>query len=130
MAALEAKTGRRGDVRSFHRRKISSRNQISSLAAGQGAPSMHDGPGRTDARRSFAQPPEILTMTLRRSIPPTNADLAELFANEAESASSHLQRAFRRAARRAFLWPVEAAELLVQGRSLTELAGLRPYLAQ
>ena len=57
-----------------------------------------------------------------------NADLAELLALEAEQATGPVQRALRRAARAAFLWPEEAAELVAQGRSLTELDGIGPYL--
>jgi DNA polymerase (family 10) len=49
-------------------------------------------------------------------------------AAEAAQAEGHRQRALRRAARAAFLWPVEAAELLRQGRSLTELRAIGPYL--
>ena len=54
--------------------------------------------------------------------------IAELLSREAEAAASPLQRALRRAARRAFLWPEQAAELVAQGRSLTELSGVGPYL--
>ena len=54
--------------------------------------------------------------------------IAELLSREAEAAASPLQRALRRAARRAFLWPEQAAELVAQGRSLTELSGIGPYL--
>jgi hypothetical protein len=39
----------------------------------------------------------------------TNADIRELLATEADSASQPLQRAFRRAARKALLWPEEAS---------------------
>src|SRR3954470_22008716 len=58
----------------------------------------------------------------------TNSDIAELLAIEAESANRTLQRALRRAGRAAFSWPVEAVELLRQGRALTELAGIGPFL--
>lgn len=58
----------------------------------------------------------------------TNCDLAELLAVEAESAKMPVQKALRRASRRAFLWPEEAADLLHQGRSLTELTAVGPYL--
>jgi hypothetical protein len=60
----------------------------------------------------------------------SNSQIAELLAKEAETASSHLQRAFRRAARRAFLWPKEATEIVRQRRSLTDLSGVGPYLEQ
>ena len=58
----------------------------------------------------------------------TNACIAELLAREAEQAREPLIKAFKRASRAAFLWPVEAEELLRQGRSLTELRGIGPFL--
>jgi len=44
--------------------------------------------------------------------PPTNAEIAELFSREASDSSYVLQRAYRRAARSAFLWEVEARDLV------------------
>jgi len=41
----------------------------------------------------------------------TNLEIAELLAREAESAKQPVQRALRRASRRAFLWPEEAADI-------------------
>jgi histidinol phosphatase-like PHP family hydrolase len=58
----------------------------------------------------------------------TNSNISELLATEAESAKQPLQRAFRRAARKAFLWTEEASDLAQTGRSLTELPGIGPYL--
>lgn len=60
----------------------------------------------------------------------SNALLAELFAREAEQTSGIRVRAFRRAARSAFLWPVRASNLVANGRELTELHGVGPFLAQ
>jgi hypothetical protein len=60
----------------------------------------------------------------------TNSEIAELLAREATSAQQPLERALRRAARRALLWPEEVAEMLKKGRSLTELAGIGPYLSK
>jgi histidinol phosphatase-like PHP family hydrolase len=60
--------------------------------------------------------------------PPDNAELAELLSREAEEASYFVQRAMRRAARSAFLWPEEARDIVAQGRSLTELAHIGPFL--
>jgi putative hydrolase len=57
-----------------------------------------------------------------------NGGIAELLALEGDAAEPPLQKAFRRASRRAFLWPQEAAQLLRERRSLTELAGVGPYL--
>ena len=51
-----------------------------------------------------------------------------MLAREAEHAKQPLQRALRRASRRAFLWPEEVADLLQRGESLTQLAGIGPYL--
>ena len=59
----------------------------------------------------------------------TNADLAELLALESRDANGVLQRALKRAARAAFLWPEEAAALHAQDRSLTELHGVGPRIA-
>jgi len=58
----------------------------------------------------------------------SNADIAELLAREAESAGGILSRAFRRAARSAFLWPEEVADVLAQNRSLTELRAIGPFI--
>ena len=59
-----------------------------------------------------------------------NAAIAEWLALEAENFDGHLRRAFRRAARQAFLWPVEAVDLHDSGRSLTELPAIGPFLAK
>lgn len=60
----------------------------------------------------------------------SNAQIAELLAGEAEASSGVLVRAFRRAARRAFLWPEEVVDLLAQNRPLTELMGVGPFIAK
>src|SRR5436190_2378164 len=59
---------------------------------------------------------------------PSNAEIAELLSREASEASYVLQRAYRRAARSAFLWEVEARDLVAQKRALTELAHIGPFL--
>jgi histidinol phosphatase-like PHP family hydrolase len=61
---------------------------------------------------------------------PTNADLAELLAEAAQLETGNRERALRRAARSAFLWPVEAADLLAEGRSFTELHHVGPFVAE
>jgi histidinol phosphatase-like PHP family hydrolase len=58
----------------------------------------------------------------------TNANLAELLALEAAKVGPPLNRAFRRASRRAFLWPEEAKDIVRRGGSLAELQGIGPYL--
>jgi putative hydrolase len=61
---------------------------------------------------------------------PSNADLAELLARKAETSSGILVRAFRRAARNAFLWPELAIDLVAAKRPLTELHGVGPFIAK
>src|SRR5437763_2797099 len=61
---------------------------------------------------------------------PSNADLAELLARKAETSSGILVRAFRRAARSAFLWPEFASDVLAAGRPLTELHGVGPFISK
>jgi len=61
-------------------------------------------------------------------LPPSNAEIAELLSREVNEASYILQRAYRRAARSALLWEVEARDLVAQKRSLTELAHIGPFL--
>ena len=58
----------------------------------------------------------------------SNSAIAELLAVAAEQAKMPLQKALRRASRKAFLWEDEAALLVLQGRSLTELPGVGPSL--
>ena len=59
-----------------------------------------------------------------------NAAIAELLALEAEAAEGHRQLAFKRAAHAAFMWPVEATDLVSAGHSLTELSGVGPSIAR
>jgi len=58
----------------------------------------------------------------------SNTDIAELLAQKAEEETGILSRAFRCAARSAFLWPDKAVDLAAQNRSLTELRGIGPYI--
>jgi putative hydrolase len=60
----------------------------------------------------------------------TNSDLAELLAREAERESGILSRAYRRAARSAFLWPEQVVDLIAQGRPLTELRSIGPFVTK
>lgn len=53
-----------------------------------------------------------------------------MLAREAEAQSGILVRAFRRAARSAFLWPEEAVDLARRNRSLTELSGVGPFIGK
>ncbi len=58
----------------------------------------------------------------------SNSSIAELLARMADTAKFPLQKALRRAARSALLWPEEAAQLILARRPLTELSGLGPHL--
>jgi putative hydrolase len=59
----------------------------------------------------------------------SNADLAELLADASQREEGMRQKALKRAARSAFLWPEEAAEILAVDRDLTELQSVGPYIA-
>ena len=63
---------------------------------------------------------------------PSNRTLAEYLCAIADQGQRppHQVRALRRAGRAAFRWPIEARDLLAQGRSLTELRGIGPWLAR
>lgn len=58
----------------------------------------------------------------------SNSDIAELLAQQADRETGMLARAFRRAARSAFLWPENLVELAEQNRALTELRGIGPFI--
>lgn len=60
----------------------------------------------------------------------TNAQLAELLAVAALAERDQRQRALRRAAGIALAWPEEAEDLVAQGRSLTELRSVGPWVAK
>jgi putative hydrolase len=80
---------------------------------------------RERSRGSGAEPPKA-HYPARSEI--SNADIAELLAREAERVGPPLSRAFRRASRRAFLWPEELTALAENNRSLTECDGIGRYL--
>jgi histidinol phosphatase-like PHP family hydrolase len=60
--------------------------------------------------------------------PLTNSQISELLANAGEDTKPPLSKAYRRASRRALLWREEASSLYQEGRPLTELPGVGPYL--
>src|SRR5687767_2047039 len=62
-------------------------------------------------------------------MPVTNLDIAELLARRSEETEGQRARAYRRASRAALGWRDEAAEMLEQGRSLTELYAVGTKLA-
>ena len=57
-----------------------------------------------------------------------NSDIAELLALAAEDSKMPLQKALKRASRKALMWLEEAALILQDGRSLTELPAVGPTL--
>jgi DNA polymerase (family 10) len=57
-----------------------------------------------------------------------NSEIAELLGVAAETAKMPLQKALRRASRKAVLWPEEAALMFAEKRPLIELAGVGPHL--
>src|SRR3954468_22581823 len=59
-----------------------------------------------------------------------NALIAELLCREGENAEGFRQRAFYKASRAAFLWPVEASAVVAAGAPLTTLPGIGPSLAK
>jgi histidinol phosphatase-like PHP family hydrolase len=63
-------------------------------------------------------------------MPVTNAALADLLYGAAEDHSDQKARALQRAGRYALTWKEEAAEILEQGRSLTELPAVGPWVAR
>ena len=58
----------------------------------------------------------------------SNTDIGELLDQQAERETGNLSRAFRRAARSAFLWPEEVSNMVVQNRSPTELRSVGPFI--
>lgn len=59
-----------------------------------------------------------------------NASIAELLIREAEMAEGHRELAYRRPAYSAFMWPVEASEVVDAGLSLTEIVGVGPSISR
>ena len=59
---------------------------------------------------------------------PSNADIAELLALEADKVEGQLRMAFKRAARLSFIWPVEVSQLIHSRQPLTILPGVGPYI--
>src|ERR1700731_3780852 len=60
----------------------------------------------------------------------TNSEIAELLAIAFETAKQPLQKALRRASRKALLWPEEAGKIVSENRSLAELPGVGPSLSK
>jgi histidinol phosphatase-like PHP family hydrolase len=87
---------------------------------------------RRGALPRAARPPSAARRARDGLIDPPlrNRQLAELLALAAERSDGNKQRAFRRAARRALMWPAEASDLAAQGRSLTELVAVGPFIAR
>ncbi|HEX7861009.1 MAG TPA: PHP domain-containing protein [Verrucomicrobiae bacterium] len=67
---------------------------------------------------------------LINELPLTNRHIAELLVLQGEKEEGYKRKAYFRAAHSAFIWPEEAAFILEQNRSLTELGGIGPSLAK
>ena len=63
-------------------------------------------------------------------MPLSNARLADLLYGAADEFEGQKQRALRRAGRYALVWPEEAWRVLEQGRSLTDLPAVGPWIAR
>jgi len=85
-------------------------------------------PGRSRRRPSDAGGPGRRASNARREPTLTNANLAELLARQAETGRPPVNRALRRAARHAFLWPNEAFYLRASDCPLTDLQSVGPHL--
>ncbi|HEX2056754.1 MAG TPA: PHP domain-containing protein [Actinomycetota bacterium] len=62
-------------------------------------------------------------------MPFSNADIAECLALVADEYTDHRKRALKKASRAAFLWEEEAEAVLEEGRKLSELPRVGPWLA-
>jgi histidinol phosphatase-like PHP family hydrolase len=60
----------------------------------------------------------------------SNIAIAELLAQQADRETGILSRAFRRAARSAFVWPEEVSDLVAKDRPLTELRSIGPFIGK
>jgi putative hydrolase len=60
----------------------------------------------------------------------SNIAIAELLAQQADRETGILSRAFRRAARSAFVWPEEVSDLVAKDRPLTELRSVGPFIGK
>jgi hypothetical protein len=88
---------------------------------------------RTELLREGLRPGNVLDTAPKlvgghHKIEIDNATIAELLAAAAEQANDTLKRAYKRAARAAFLWPSEARDLVRRRQPLTDLPGIGPYL--
>jgi len=83
--------------------------------------------GRTRRGTSIAEAAESAGRKRISSVL-SNTNIAELLAQQGETETGIASRAFRRAARSAFLWPEEASDLVTQERSLTELRAVGPFI--
>jgi histidinol phosphatase-like PHP family hydrolase len=63
-------------------------------------------------------------------VPPANDAIAELLLRAAAEEQGHRERALDRAAKAAWTWPEEAAEVARSGRALTDLHGVGPWIAE
>jgi PHP domain len=83
--------------------------------------------GRTRRGTSILKADEPATRKRISSVL-SNTNIAELLAEQAERETGVLSRAFRRAARSAFLWPEEVSDLIAENQTLTELRGIGRFI--
>ncbi|MFP5352060.1 MAG: PHP domain-containing protein [Actinomycetota bacterium] len=60
----------------------------------------------------------------------TNEQIAELLAHLSDEHEGNKQKAARRASRKAYGWPEEAADIVADGRSLKDLPAVGPWVAR
>ena len=82
------------------------------------------------AKAGRSRPPSKTSAEIHVAGRISNAAIAEWLARQGEVRDGILQRAFRRAARSAFLWPELAIDVLNSGRSLTGLKGIGPFISK
>jgi histidinol phosphatase-like PHP family hydrolase len=90
--------------------------------------------GRTRAARggkgSLLEAASTRDRLRTQPLPLTNRQIAELLVLQGEREEGYKRKAFFRAAHSAFIWPEEAAVLLEENGSLTELPGIGPSLSK
>jgi putative hydrolase len=92
--------------------------------------------GRTRVANATAKRGQKLRLPPRshrltpKDISLSNRAIAEMLVRQGENEEGYKRKAYFRAARAAFIWPEEAAMIVQENRSLTELPAVGPYLAK
>jgi putative hydrolase len=82
------------------------------------------------AAKKFRASSQRLHRVTPKDLPLSNRSIAELLVRQGEMEEGYKRKAYFRAAHAAFIWPEEAATLVAEQRSLTELPAVGPYLAK